>query len=53
MFSYDKFLQYPVKIKNKNPQLATIIATQYGGADGKCLSSIFLIKTWFLPLLLK
>ena len=35
MFSYDKFLQYPVKIKNKNPQLATLIATQYGGADCK------------------
>lgn len=40
MFSYDKFLQYPIKLKNKNPELATIIATQYGGAYGKCLSSL-------------
>ncbi len=32
MFSYDKFLQYPIKIKNKNPQLASLIVTQYGGA---------------------
>ena len=32
MFSYDKFLQRPIKIKNKNPQLASLIATQYGGA---------------------
>ncbi len=32
MFSYNKILQYPIKITNKNPRLATIIATQYGGA---------------------
>ena len=32
MFSYDKFLQFPIKLKNKNPKLATVIATQYGGA---------------------
>lgn len=38
MFSYKKFLQYPIKIKNKNPRLATLIATQYGGANGNCLS---------------
>ena len=39
MFSYDKFLQRPINIKNKNPQLANIIITQYGGAYCKCLSS--------------
>ena len=38
MFSYDKFLQRPIKIRNKNPQLASLIATQYGGPDGNCLS---------------
>lgn len=32
MFGYMKSLQYPIKIKNKNPQLAALIATQYGGA---------------------
>lgn len=47
MFSYKKFLQYPIKLKNKNPQLATIIATQYGGADGKCLSKKSLPKYAF------
>lgn len=31
MFNYEKRLQYPVKIKNPNPQLAKIIITQYGG----------------------
>ncbi len=39
MFSYDKFLQFPIRIKNVNPQLANIIVTQYGGAYCKCLSS--------------
>lgn len=40
MFSYEKFLQRPIKIRNKNPQLASLIATQYGGAYCKCLSSL-------------
>jgi spore coat protein JC len=31
MWSYDKRLQYPVKIKQTNPQLAKIIISQYGG----------------------
>lgn len=31
MFSYFKELQYPVKIKNCNPELAKIVITQYGG----------------------
>lgn len=39
MFSYNKFLEFPIKIKNPNPRLANIIITQYGGADGNCLSS--------------
>ncbi len=32
MFSYEKKLQYPVRIKNANPALAKFIITQYGGA---------------------
>jgi len=35
MWSYDKHLQYPIKIKNTNPGLAKLIITQYGGADGE------------------
>ena len=31
MFVYEKRLQYPVKIKNTNPKLASLIITQYGG----------------------
>ena len=35
MFVYEKQLQYPVKIKRPNAQLAKIIISQYGGADSK------------------
>lgn len=31
MFIYEKKLQYPVKIKNTNPKLASVIISQYGG----------------------
>ena len=35
MFVYEKKLQFPVKIANVNPRLASIIITQYGGPDGE------------------
>lgn len=31
MFVYEKKLQYPVRIKNANPKLASVIISQYGG----------------------
>lgn len=31
MFVYEKKLQYPVKVKNTNPKLASVIISQYGG----------------------
>lgn len=34
MWTYNKQLQYPVKIKNPNAALAKIIITQVGGPDG-------------------
>ena len=40
MWTYDKFLQYPVKIKNPNPAMAKIIITQYGGPDGELGASL-------------
>ncbi len=33
MFVYEKKLQYPVNIKNPNPDLAKIIISQYGGLN--------------------
>ena len=35
MWTYDKKLQYPVKIKTPNPKLAQIIISQLGGPDGE------------------
>ena len=40
MWTYEKKLQYPVKIKNTNPAAAKSIISQLGGADGNCLSSL-------------
>lgn len=40
MFQYNKFLEYPIHIKNPNPRLANIVITQYGGPNGKCLSNL-------------
>lgn len=33
MWIYEKKLEYPVNIKNRNPKLAKYIITQYGGPD--------------------
>ena len=35
MWIYEKKLEYPIKIKNRNPRLAKIIIEQYGGPDGE------------------
>lgn len=35
MWIYEKKLEFPVKIKNKNPDLARLILTQYGGPNGE------------------
>jgi len=40
MWTYEKFLEYPVKIKNPNPAMAKIIITQYGGPDGELGASL-------------
>lgn len=44
MFSYNKFLEFPVKVSKPNPRLANVVITQYGGPDGNCLSSVPLIS---------
>ncbi len=50
MFSYEKNLQYPVKIKNPNPNLAKIILTQYGGPDGELGASLrYLSQRYSMP----
>ena len=40
MWIYDKKLQYPVKIKNPNPDMAQVIISQLGGPDGELAASM-------------
>lgn len=47
MWDYERTLIYPVKIKNPNPRLAQYVISQYGGADGNCLSKSLLPKHTF------
>ena len=50
MFVYEKKLQYPVKIANTNPKLASIVLTQYGGPDGELGASLrYLSQLYSMP----
>ena len=50
MWKYEKKLLYPVKIKNKNPRLAQIILSQYGGPDGELGASMrYLTQRYGMP----
>jgi len=50
MFVYEKKLQYPVKIKNVNPKLASLIISQYGGPDGELGASLrYLSQRYSMP----
>ena len=50
MWTYDRKLQYPVKIKNPNPNLATLIITQLGGPDGELGASMrYLNQRYSMP----
>lgn len=50
MWSYEKKLQYPVRIKNPNPQLASIIISQIGGPDGELGASMrYLSQRYSMP----
>ena len=50
MWNYEKRLQYPVNIKNPNPQIAMIIMSQYGGPDGEMGASLrYLSQRYTMP----
>jgi len=50
MFSYEKKLQYPVRIKNTNPALAKFVMSQYGGPDGELGASMrYLSQRYSMP----
>ena len=50
MFSYEKKLQYPVRIATPNPKLASVIISQYGGPDGELGASLrYLSQRFSMP----
>ncbi|MBP5427263.1 MAG: manganese catalase family protein [Clostridiales bacterium] len=50
MWIYEKKLQYPVKIKNKNPKIAKYIISQFGGPDGELGASLrYLSQRYSMP----
>lgn len=50
MFQYEKKLQYPVRIQRPNPQLASVIISQYGGPDGELGASLrYLSQRFAMP----
>lgn len=50
MWTYNKVLQYPIKIKNTNPKLAKFIISQYGGPDGEIAASLrYLSQRFGMP----
>ena len=50
MWTYNKTLQYPVKIKQKDPRLAKFIISQYGGPDGELAASLrYLSQRFGMP----
>ena len=50
MWIYDKKLQFPVKIKNPDPQAAKIIISQLGGPDGEIGASLrYLNQRYAMP----
>ena len=50
MFEYKKYLQYPINIRNKNPRLANIVVTQYGGPHGELGASLrYLTQRYTMP----
>lgn len=51
MWIYEKKLEYPVRIKNPNPKMATLVVTQYGGPDGELAASLrYLSQRYHMPI---
>lgn len=50
MWTYNRNLQYPIDIKKKNPKLAKVIISQYGGPDGELAASLrYLSQRFGMP----
>lgn len=50
MFKYDKRLQYPINIKNKDLRMAKYLITQYGGSNGELAAALrYLNQRYTMP----
>ncbi len=50
MWIYERKLQYPVRIKNPNPKIASLIISQAGGPDGELAASTrYLSQRFSMP----
>lgn len=50
MWNYEKRLQFPVNIKETNPEIAKILFTQYGRPDGELSASMrYLAQRYTMP----
>ncbi len=50
MWTYNKMLEYPVNIKTRDPKLAKVIISQYGGPDGELAASLrYLSQRFAMP----
>lgn len=50
MWNYSRNLQYPINIKNTNPEMAKVIISQYGGPDGELGASLrYLSQRFGMP----
>ena len=50
MWKYEKKLEYPVKIKNPNPNLAKLVTSQFGGPHGELGASLrYLSQRFAMP----
>lgn len=50
MWIYNRTLQFPVKIKTRNPEMAKVIISQYGGPDGELGASLrYLSQRFGMP----
>ncbi len=50
MWAYEKRLQYPINIRNKNLKMAKLLVTQYGGSNGELAAALrYLNQRYTMP----
>ena len=50
MWAYQKILQYPIDIKNKDVRMAKYLVTQYGGSNGELAAALrYLNQRYTMP----